>query len=235
MRPDATVDLCGMSGADAPHRFWTELGFTAWADGHTVSMREAVHKVGHGSTTGAKLLASGVLPTVSAVGYQNPRVSRATVEYLTDLPSVHPTEVRDAGRVLVVRCGGPQRSGTPEEPWEPETGRSYYGFHRTMSLRQAVHATAAWWSVPPRTLGLPGATLEPGSRLDVELDRLWVTVGGLIVLDARIEHCEVASGSAEGYVRPLVGFRLADTPDERTGAWLPPTRSGNVALRLADW
>jgi hypothetical protein len=231
----ARVDLCSMSRADVSHAFWDRLGASVWADGRTVSMREAIGKVGHGSTAGAKMIAAGVLPTVSAPGYQNPRVSLASVELLNACPTLQREELGAQSGTLIVRCGGPQRSGTPGEPWDPETGRSYYGFHRTMTVRQVVHATAGWWSLPPRTLGLPGAHLSPGERVSVGIDRLLVTVGSLVVLDGAVDHAVVSADPVDGHARPLVAFQLSDPTADAVGTWLPPTRSGNVALRAVDW
>ncbi len=224
-----------MSEPDSPHPFWMELGASAWANAQTVSMREAIHKVGHGSTAGAKMVAAGVLPTVATPGYQNPRVGVATIDLLLARPTFERDALAGMTGTIVVRCGGPHRAGEAPDPVEEHLARAYYGFHRTMTRRQAVPSTASWWSLHPRTLGLPGTRLAPGRAYDVGVDRLLVTVGGLVVLDGRIVRAHVRAPILEGYVRPLVGFELADPDDDAVGTWLPPTRSGNVALRAADW
>lgn len=230
-----TVELCRLSDPDVPHPMWTQLGATAWRSAETVSVRDAVRKLGHGSTAGAKLVAAGVLPTVTAPGYQNPRVSMGTVDFLHDLPALTRDDLASCATTLIVRCGGPGREGAATPGYDPETGRRYYGFHRTMTRRQAVLGGAAWWPIAPRTLGLPGRRLVPGERLSTDLTDLWVTVGGLVVLHVGIEHAVTSADPVTGTARPLVALVVGDARQERTGTWLPPTTSGNTVLRATSW
>ncbi len=229
------LTLCRMGDSDVGHPFWARLGASAWQDSRTVSMRDAVRKCGHGSTAGAKLIAAGVIPTVPVPGYQHPRVSLASVELLVGCPELTRADLAGAATTFVVRCGGPQRAGLdPGELVQRGTGRSWYGFHRTMTRRQAVNAAAAWWSVPARTLGVRAADIRPDSRLEQVLTDLLVTVGGMVVLHGRIVGAVAGHPRLEA-AHPLVAFELGDPAVDLTGTWLPPTRSGNVALRAVDW
>ncbi|ARK05981.1 hypothetical protein B8281_15920 [Cellulosimicrobium sp. TH-20] len=198
-------------------------------------MREAIRKVGHGSTAGAKLIASGVLPTVSVPGYVNPRVSLATLDLLHGMPSLDRHALGPFASTLIVRCGGPQRAmaGTDAVDWE--TGRAYYGFHTSMTMRTAVLATAGWWTLSPRMLGTSRGAMTPGAVIETTVDRLWVTVGGFIVLDATVDAVQVSYEPAPSGSLPLSALYVSDAPSDMVGRWLPPTRSGSVTMLASEW